>query len=343
MSLSSQTRPCKIGLALGSGGARGWAHLGVLTRLRELGVPIHCVAGTSIGSIVGAFYCSGTLDTMLDLATYLNWKRVAKLFLEVNLPRSGLISGKNFMRLLKDVIPARQISDLSMPYAAVTTDLQTETAVTLDSGNLFDAIRASIAIPGIFTPMRLHGKNLVDGGLTNPLPVSVCRAMGADAVIAVDINLRTPAARPARSRTVAPSASRSVHAVPVPSESMENFLAQVTAMMPQLQAPIDSAIKRWYTPRRKEEDTLSIFDVLTRSFRLVENQLTRHGLIQHPPDILVQPAVGDIMTLEFHRSAEAIEAGRAAVDELLPQLSLFKNKQESINNHAIKTHPTAPR
>ena len=316
MTPSPHIRPRKIGLALGSGGARGWAHLGVLMRLRELRVPVHCIAGTSIGSIVGAFHASGRLDIMLDLATYLNWKRVARLFLEVNLPRSGLINGKNFMRLLKDVIPARQINDLSLPYAAITTDLQTEAAVTLDSGNLFDAIRASIAIPGILTPMRLRGRNLVDGGLSNPLPVSVCRAMGADTVIAVDINLRTPAVL---------SASRGVYTVPAPHpravpESVAPFLQHVTAMMPQLQAPIDSAIKRWHAPRRKEEDTLSIFDVLTRSFRLVENQLTRHGLILNPPDILIQPAVGDIMTLEFHRSAEAIIAGRAAVDEIIPQL-----------------------
>ncbi|NLF99722.1 MAG: patatin, partial [Lentisphaerae bacterium] len=105
----------KIGVALGSGGARGWAHLGVLSRLRELGVPIHCIAGTSIGSIIGAVYATNRLDTLHELATQLDWRRVARLFLEVNLPRSGLLSGKNVMSLLKDIIPARQFSDLSLP------------------------------------------------------------------------------------------------------------------------------------------------------------------------------------------------------------------------------------
>ena len=334
---SPHTRPGKIGLALGSGGARGWAHLGVLQRLRELGIPIHCVAGTSIGSIVGAFHVSGSLDTLAELATHLHWQRVARLFLEVNLPRSGLLSGKNFMSLLKDVIPARQIADLAIPYAAVATDLLTEQETVLTTGNLFDAIRASIAIPGIFTPMRLRGRNLIDGGLTNPLPVSVCRAMGADTVIAVDINLRTPAAP--RRAPAASGASRGAHAAP--SESLDRLLAHVGTLMPQLQAPIDTAVKRWYAPRRKEADTLSIFDVLTRSFRLAENQITRNTLATHPPDILIQPAVGDIMTLEFHRSAEAIAAGRAAADELLPQLKKHSGQWPVIsdqNRHSLTTN-----
>jgi len=307
--------PPRIGLALGSGGARGWAHLGVLQRLNELGIPVHCIAGTSIGSIVAAFYASDSLETMQDLATQLDWKHVARLFLEVNFPRSGLLSGKNFMRLLRDVIPVHAISALKIPYAAVATDLQNEKEVVLDSGSLFDAIRASIAIPGIFTPMRLQGKHLVDGGLVNPLPVSVCRAMGADFVIAVDINLRAlPGKRKPVRKTPAPSQ---------PSQRIEKLVAQIGKLMPQLQTPMEDAIKHWALPQKKETLELSIFDVLTRSFRLIENQITRRELALHPPDILIQPAVGDIMTLEFHRGTEAIAAGAAAVEEVLPQLAAF--------------------
>jgi len=304
-------------LALGSGGARGWAHLGVLSRLRELGVPIHCIAGTSIGSIVGAVYAANGLDTLHELATRLDWRRVARLFLEVNLPRSGLLSGKNVMSLLKDIIPARQFSDLSLPLRIVATDLLREEEVVFDTGNLFDAIRASIAIPGILTPHRLQGRNLVDGGLVNPLPVSVCRAMGADIVIAVDINLRAPDQPRKPERRSVTRARRAGRA----EEAMDPLFARLSAMMPKLQAPLEATFKRWYTPQKKEEDPLSIFDVLTRSFRLVENQLTRDGLALTPPDILIQPAVGDIMTLEFHRGPEAITAGMSAVDEVLPQLT----------------------
>ncbi len=308
----------KIGVALGSGGARGWAHLGVLSRLRELGVPIHCIAGTSIGSIVGAVYATDRLDTLHELATQLDWRRVARLFLEVNLPRSGLLSGKNVISLLKDIIPARQFSDLSLPLRTVATDLLREEEVVFDTGNLFDAIRASIAIPGILTPQRLRGRNLVDGGLVNPLPVSVCRAMGADTVIAVDINLRAPT-RPRKPEPLTAARARSAEW----PDTLDPLFARISAMVPKLPAPLEATVKRWYAPQKKEADPLSIFDVLTRSFRLVENQLTRDGLALTPPDILIQPAVGDIMTLEFHRGPEAIAAGISAADEVLPQLKLL--------------------
>lgn len=304
--------PYRIGLALGSGGARGWSHLGVLRRLNELGLPLHCIAGTSIGSIAAAVYASDSLDTMESLATQLDWKRVAQLFLEVGLPRSGLLAGKNIMRFLKDVIPARAISDLSLPFAAVATDLQSETEIVLNTGNLFDAIRASIAIPGILTPLRLNGKDLVDGGLVNPLPVSVCRAMGANFVIAVDINLGAST----RKRKPLKKAPK----LPVPSQRIAKLVASVSMLVPTLQTPMEDALKRWTAPQKKDAETLSIFDVLTRSFRLIENQITRRELALNPPDILIQPAVGNIMTLEFHRGQEAIAAGVSAVDEMLPQL-----------------------
>lgn len=306
--------PTKIGIALGSGGARGWAHLGVLRRLDALGIKPHCIAGTSIGSIAGALYASGNLETMADLAAHLDWKQVAQLFFEVNFPRSGLLTGKNFMRLLRGVIPVHAVSSLGIPFAAVATDLETEKEVVLHSGKLFDAIRASIGIPGIFTPTRLNGHNLVDGGLVNPLPVSVCRAMGAEVVIAVDINLRSPATRraPAKKKRLAE-----------PSLRVTRVVQALGRLVPQRALQATSASRRWSSKEKGEADALSIFDVLTRSFRLVENQITRRELALHPPDILIQPEVGDIMTLEFYRGPEAIEAGVRAVDEALPQLQRF--------------------
>lgn len=305
--------PKKIGLALGSGGARGWAHVGVIHRLNELGFRPHCIAGTSIGAIVGALYASGSLQTMEALASHLDWRHLAQLFLEVNFHRSGLLSGKNFMQLLKKIIPCHTIHDLSIPYAAVATDLTTEKEVVFYSGNLFDAIRASIAIPGIFTPARLNGRTLVDGGLVNPLPVSVCRAMGADLVIAVDVNLRSSPVR--RKAPKLPAATTE------PSRHVTKLLANVSRLMPQLTTPVEEAVARWFTPPRREAETPSIFDVLTRSFRLVENQITRRELAINPPDLLIQPEVGDLMTLDFHRGTEAIAAGMRAADEVLPQLT----------------------
>ena len=310
--MTSSRNPTKIGIALGSGGARGWAHLGVLRRLNELGVRPDCIAGTSAGAIAAALYASESVEMMVDLATHLDWKQVAQLFLEVNFPRSGLLTGKNVMHLLKSVIDVHAVSSLRIPYAAVATDLETEQEVVLQSGNLFDAIRASIGIPGIFTPTRLNGHTLVDGGLVNPLPVSVCRAMGADFVIAVDVNLRaaTQKRRPVKKTYL-----------PDPPQRIAHLIESLGKLMPQRSGPASKPSRRWIAPQRAETDTLSIFDVLTRSFRLVENQITRRELTLNPPDILIQPEVGDLMTLDFHRGHEAIAAGIRAVDEVLPQLN----------------------
>ncbi len=296
----------KIGLALGSGGARGWSHLGVLRRLHDLGLRPYCLAGTSIGSIAAALYASGRLDTMEELAARLDWKRVAQLFIEVNFPRSGLLTGRNFMKMLRGVIPAHAISSLRMPYAAVATDIDAGTEVVFTSGSLFTAIRASIGIPGIFTPTRVNGRNLVDGALVNPLPVSVCRALGADFVIAVDINLRLP------SEPRPPYRSPAL----MPSPRIARLAASLARLMPP---PPES--KAGPAGARPASDTLTIFDILTRAFRLAENQLTLRELERNPPDLLLQPAVGDIMTLDFHRGPEVIADGVRAVDEALPQLT----------------------
>lgn len=295
--------PPRIGIALGSGGARGWAHVGVLQRLQEMGAPIACVAGTSVGAIVGAAYAAGRLDVLEDLSHRLDWRSVARLFVEVSFPRSGLINGRRVQQLLQDVVGAANIEDLSVPYAAVATDLLSEEPVVLRRGPLIDAIRASIAIPGIFVPARIGGRDLIDGGTTNPLPVDVARHLGADRVIAVDINLRPGKGGSASAREATPSRP--------PAPDVPAILARIGAHLPPLQGAVADIMEHWF--RRKSAD-LTIFEVLTRSIRIAENQITRSRLLSHPPDVLIQPAVGDIDTLEFQRSAPAIEAGRAATD-----------------------------
>jgi len=311
----------KIGLVLGSGGARGWAHIGVLLKLKQMGIQPDYIAGTSIGSIAGALYATDTVELAEDLALHLNWKDVARLFLEMNMLRSGLVSGKNFIKLLKDIIPARTFSELSCPLAVIATNLEDESEIIFNDGDLFHAIRASIGIPGVFTPVQHDRHNLVDGGLKNPLPISACRAMGADIVIAVDINLNAPIE------------------VPVPPEpepekqestdggALDNLKRSIANLLPQWQTPISETLERWFDTQKKASEPLSILDVLTRSFRLVENEITRSILKLNPPEILIQPAVGDITTLEFYRGAEAIEAGRAAVLEKQDELdALIKDE-----------------
>ena len=178
----------KIGLALGGGGARGIAHLGVWLRLRELGVPIHCVAGTSIGAITGAIITAGRVDEALAWCAEPDWKKLPKLVLGTKLSSKGLTSGTQVEKLLAELIDTKDFADLSMPFAAVATDLNTGKAVVMSEGELISAVRASMSIPGVFRPVERDGRVLVDGQLVAPVPVAACRALGADKVIAVDIN-----------------------------------------------------------------------------------------------------------------------------------------------------------
>ncbi|MCL1921842.1 MAG: patatin-like phospholipase family protein [Kiritimatiellaeota bacterium] len=253
-----------VALVLGSGGARGWAHVGVLRTLADWGVRPDIIVGASIGSVAGALHAAGALEKAEQVAETLDWRRTLKLFIEMNLPHGGLLKGTRIMEMLRDMIPVETIERLPVRYAAVATDLRTQKEVVLSKGDLLNAIRASIAIPGVFVPFE-HRKGvwLVDGGLTNPLPVSVARAMGATRVIGVDINLSGGADDDARTKRGAPS----------------------------------------------------LMEVMIRSFRVVENTITRERLLREPPDILIQPRVAAIGTLEFHKGPEAIRAGCRAARE----------------------------
>ncbi len=185
----------KVGVVLGSGGARGWAHIAALERLVELGIKPYCVVGTSIGSIIGGLYCAGHLANGRKLVESFDWRDLAQWFFEMKLLKAGLLRGDNIVKLLRqaDLIGEGRLCDLQTPFAAVATDLFTEKPVLLEGElDAVDAIRASIAIPGIFTPQKIGKRTFVDGGLTNPLAINYCRDMGADVVIAVDVNLRPP-------------------------------------------------------------------------------------------------------------------------------------------------------
>ena len=183
------TKP-KIGIALGSGGGRGWCHIGALRALAEEGIEPDVVAGCSMGALVGAAYIAGELDALEQWAYSVNWRKVAG-FLDVNLASGGLIEGKRIVAFLNTIKKDAPIESFEKPFMAIASDLQTGREVWLDKGSILDAVRASIALPGIISPMHLEGKWLLDGGMTNPVPVSACRAMGADIVIAINPNAHT--------------------------------------------------------------------------------------------------------------------------------------------------------
>ncbi len=190
-----RSKPRCIGLALGGGAARGWAHVGVLEALDAAGIVPQCIAGTSIGALVGAVHASGGIDGVRSLVESIDWRRMLSLVDPV-LPRTGLIDGRRLEELVRAHVRESRIEDLPIPFRAVATDLTHASEVVFDQGDVAEAVRASVSVPGLFTPVRLEDRTLVDGGLLNPVPVSVARKMGADFVIAVDINPSVEGERP---------------------------------------------------------------------------------------------------------------------------------------------------
>ena len=180
-----QTTKPKIGIALGSGGARGLIHVGVLQALKDEGMEPDIVAGCSMGALVGGAFAAGWLDELEEWAVTINRLDIVRL-LDIDITNGGLIDGNRIKQFLQDFKGDVRINDLEKPYMAIATDLNTGREIWLQDGSLFDAIRASVSIPGFLTPFQANGKWLVDGGLTNPVPVSACRALGADIIIAVN-------------------------------------------------------------------------------------------------------------------------------------------------------------
>ena len=177
----------KVGLALGSGAARGLAHIGVLRAIKEANIKVEVVTGTSMGAFVGASFAAGQLDNLATAFLQFDWKSIVAL-LDPVFPRSGLIDGQKIANFVRELVHSASVEHLPIPFGAVATDVASGEEVVIGAGDLIDAVRASIAVPGLLTPVRSNGRVLVDGGLVNPVPVSVARLMGANLVIAVDVN-----------------------------------------------------------------------------------------------------------------------------------------------------------
>jgi NTE family protein len=304
---SSPPHPPTIGLALGSGSARGWAHIGVIQALSEAGVPIHYVAGSSIGALVGGVFCAGRLEELAREARSLDWRRLASM-LDLALPRSGLLAGEKITTFIRHLIGECMLNELSTPFWAVATSLRTGKEIWLRQGSTVEAIRASMSVPGIFAPVRQGSQWLVDGGLANPVPVSVCRAMGADIVIAVNLNadllLRPERSQASQEPVTAWTRERR------PRHTFRYYWQQRGKQFRQL-LPL---------PKHTKEPSLSIFEVLLYSLQVMQDRITRHRLAADPPDFLIAPAVRHIQLLEFHRADEAMAEGRRATQALLPAM-----------------------
>ena len=276
--LTPTHRP-RIGLALGGGSARGWAHIGVIHALTDAGIEPDLICGTSIGALVGAAYVGGERGPLEDWARSLRLQTVAG-FLDFSL-NGGLIKGDKLIAFFRDHFVDRDIADLKRPFGAVATDLRRGREVWLREGRVSEAVRASIALPGLFTPAQRDGSWLVDGGLVNPVPVSLCRAMGADIVIAVDLNTGL--------------LGRHLKSMPAPN-SNKQAAAENDSLTDSVMARIQTRLTQRGLNHGNGTKTPAMLDVMASSINIMQVLITRSRLAGEPADVMVSPRLADLAT-----------------------------------------------
>lgn len=289
----------KIGLALGSGSSRGWSHIGIIKALSDIGIEPDIVCGTSIGSLVGASYVSDNMEKLENWVCSLSKLETAGFF-EINTSLTGFVNKNRFHKFLTEKVANDNAIIEKMPkqYAAVSTDLDTGREVWLTEGSLLEAVWASISLPGLFPAIRNNNRWLVDGGLVNPVPVSVCRALGADIVIAVNLN--------------GDIVGKHLYEPLKQTRSSENKNEFVSFIKEYTGSLFPSFYEKDQTP--------SVFDAIASSVNIAQDRITRSRLAGDPPDIILSPKLSHIGLLEFYRAKEAIDEGRACVIRMKPEI-----------------------
>jgi NTE family protein len=295
----------KIGLALGGGAARGWAHIGVLKALAKAGIKPDIIAGTSIGAVVGGCYAAGHLDDLEGWALELTPRRIFG-YLDFNLAGTGLISGQRLCDRLEKNLGDRNIEDLPTRFTAVATEIGTGHEHWLSRGRLVDAVRASYALPGIFKPVKINGRWLFDGALVNPIPVSVCRALGARYVIAVNLNFDILGRGSVISMPETFYSDDDDELHPAVEESKQEKRGVRALLHRQIFGRGDGAP--------------GISTVMVDAFNIVQDRIARSRLAGDPPDAMVSPRLQDIGLFDFHRAEEVIERGSLAVERQLDDI-----------------------
>lgn len=294
-------KPLRIGLALGSGSARGWSHIGVIRALERAGISPDIVCGTSIGALVGAVYAAGEIDRLEPWVKSLTWKSVLGL-MDFKMG-GGLIEGGKLLDFFRSRYEDQGIAGLRKAYACVATELYTGREVWLREGPVIEAVRASIALPGLFTPAQHEGRLLVDGGLVNPVPVSLCRAMGADIVIAVDLNWDIMLHH---SRVA--SHAREAEAEEAPQGGM--LQAILTRLRPA----------KGTNGRDNGPPMPSMLDVLTTSLNIMQMRITQSRLAGEPADVVIRPRLNEVAAMDYHLAAGTIAEGERAAEFALPHI-----------------------
>jgi NTE family protein len=294
----------RVALALASGAARGLAHVGVIDELNDQGYEICSIAGSSIGALVGSFYAAGTLEAYKQWAISLDKYDVFKL-VDFTLGLHGFVKGEKVFNEMHSLgfIPNKSIEELSIPMAIVASDIVNNKEVVFTSGNLLDALRASISIPNVFTPKEMNGAFFVDGGVVNPLPINRLPQSNFDIVVAVDLNANLPYVQP-------PSAKPKKHSG-------------------KIEKQVEELGRKWDeyfgANKKKKNINLGYFEILSRSLQLMQEQLVRNTLETNPPDVLIRIPTDACGTFEFYRAKEMIELGRKKCKEALAAHSSSKN------------------
>ena len=287
-------RKTPIALALGGGAARGWAHIGVLRALDEAGIEISMIAGTSIGALVGGCYLAGKLDQLEDFARSLTKRGIFSL-LDLRFRGNGLFGGMKLDRRLRDHLEELSIEELSKPFIAVCTEINTGHEIWLTRGSLITAMRASYALPGVFEPVDCNGRTLVDGALVNPVPVSVCRAHEQPLVVAVNLHY--------------------------------DQFGRAAVIKYAAEGPISARGDGEIAASRPASKRLGITGVMMEAFNIIQDRISRARMAGDPPDIALLPKIGHVGLAEFHRADEAIKLG---YEETMARLGELERMQKLV-------------
>ncbi len=304
--------PYRIGLALGSGSARGWAHIGIIKALEALGIEPEIICGSSIGALVGGSYASGKLEGLERWARELKPAAIARYAL-ITVSGSSFLSSDKLFPVFGEDMSTLLIESLPKKFGAVATDLDTGEEIWIKKGPLLEAVAPSIALPGLFSPVAFGKRWLVDGGLVNPVPVSLCRAMGAEIVIAVNLNgdlIRRVREKPAPAAPL-PQGS------PVDENRELSFWNSITQ---QIRLRFQNGNGET-PPVDPTTDVPRLLKVLAGSVNIMQDRITRSRMAGDPPDVILSPRLFDIGLLDFHRADESIREGQECVTRMIPALS----------------------
>ncbi|MEP1384132.1 MAG: patatin-like phospholipase family protein [Paraglaciecola sp.] len=346
----------KIGLALGSGAARGWAHIGVIQALEEMGIKIDIVTGCSIGSYVGAAYVSGKLPELAEWVESLTEWQVFSL-MGVGFHKGGLMSGQKVFTALEDNFSCETFEQLDMPFGAVATDLYSGREVNFLSGSIASAVRASCSIPGLFPPSLHENRWLVDGGVVNPVPVNMCRMLGADFVIAVNLSADfRPQSLVNREIDHGNNQKKTSDFFKRSHKQIQQWFKKDSPTSEVVEEPlIKEAVDEDDEPcltqecldmlepaleKQQEEDqdpqtnvpappAPSIINAMTGSLDILSARVTRSRLAGDPPDILIEPQLRDFGMMEFYRAKELISEGHGSVERIAAQIKYHLSLNEA--------------